>query len=210
MEFDQIIKKLEKLLCLPLPGKSGQISMAPMPIDESRFAELKPKNPRKGAVLMLFYPDERGTYIPFIKRPDYDGTHGGQIAFPGGKWEASDLDLSQTALRETEEEIGLDQQKVILLGNLSDLFIPASNFLVSPYIGFVERTPTFSPDPYEVDKIISCPFKILTDKSIRKDGEIVVKKEYKLRAPYFDIDAHVVWGATAMILGEFIHLWENN
>lgn len=210
MEFDQIIKKLEKILSLPLPGKMGQITMAPKPIDEARFAELKPHNPRKGAVLMLFYPDETGTLVPFIKRPDYDGTHGGQIAFPGGKWEVSDKDLSQTALRETEEEIGLDQHKIKLLGKLSDLFIPPSNFLVSPYIGFVEENPTFIPDPFEVERIISCPIEKLIDKNTRKEGEILVRKEHRLQAPYFDIEEQMVWGATAMMLGEFMYLWENN
>ena len=210
MEFDQIIKKLEKLLSLPLPGKMGQITMAPKPIDEARFEVLIPHNSSKGAVLMLFYPDEKGTLVPFIKRPDYDGTHGGQIAFPGGKWEESDKDLSQTALRETEEEIGIDQRKIKLLGKLSDLFIPPSNFLVSPYIGFVEEKPKFIPDPFEVERIISCPVEMLVDKTIRKEGEILVRKEYRLHAPYFDIEEQMVWGATAMMLGEFMSLWENN
>lgn len=210
MNFDQIIKKIEKILSLPLPGKLGQITMAPKPIDEARFATLKPINPRKGAVLMLFYPDENNTLLPFIKRTDYEGTHGGQVAFPGGKWEESDKDLSQTALRETEEEIGIDRLKIKLLGKLSDLFIPPSNFLVSPYIGFVEDKPTFIPDPFEVERIISCPIDMLTDKANRKEGEILVRKEYRLHAPYFEIEQQKVWGATAMMLSEFMFLWENN
>ena len=102
------------------------------------------------------------------------------------------------------------QHKIKLLGKLSDLFIPPSNFLVSPYIGFLEDKPTFIPDPFEVERIISCPIEKLIDKNIRKEGEILVRKEYRLHAPYFDIEEQMVWGATAMMLGEFMYLWENN
>ncbi|MCH7396353.1 CoA pyrophosphatase [Belliella sp. DSM 107340] len=209
MDFKDVIKKLDKMLSQPLPGREGQISMAPKPVDEKRFSEYQPVNPRRGAVLMLFYPGEHDTLVPFIKRPSYDGVHGGQVSFPGGKWEEEDHDLSQTALRETEEEIGVRQNNVNLLGKLSDLYIPPSNFLVSPYIGFVEEKPMFVPDPFEVDRIISCPVDLLTDLNIRKEGEIAVCDQMKLNAPYFDIEKEMVWGATAMMLGEFMFLWEN-
>ncbi|SNS20852.1 8-oxo-dGTP pyrophosphatase MutT, NUDIX family [Belliella buryatensis] len=210
MEFQEIIQKLEKMLTQPLPGRVGQMMMSPQPVDETRFAEGALKNPRKGAVLMLFYPEDNQTLVPFIKRPSYDGVHSGQIAFPGGKWEEQDVDLSMTALREAEEEIGIDPKKVRLVGKLSDLFIPPSNFLVSPFIGFMEETPLFKPDPYEVDRIINCPVNQLTDVSIRKEGKITVREQYQLKAPYFDIENEMVWGATAMMLGEFMYLWENS
>lgn len=197
------------MLSQPLPGRLGQISMAPKPVDEKRFSEYQPINPRRGAVLMLFYPGENDTLVPFIKRPSYDGVHGGQVSFPGGKWEEQDQGLSQTALRETEEEIGVSQSSVNLLGKLSDLYIPPSNFLVSPFIGFVEEMPMFEADPFEVDRIISCPVDLLTDLNIRKEGEIIVRDKMKLNAPYFDIEKEMVWGATAMMLGEFMFLWEN-
>ncbi len=210
MEFEQIIKKIERMLKNPLPGRTGQMMMSPKPVDESRFAAYEPKNPRKGAVLMLFYPDENQSLVPFIKRPSYEGVHSGQVAFPGGKWEKEDEDLSHTALREAEEEIGIAQEKVKLIGRLSDLFIPPSNFLVSPFIGYLEDKPDFNPDPFEVERIINCPVHQLTDVSIRKEGEITVRDKYQLRAPYFDIDNEMVWGATAMMLGEFMYLWENS
>ncbi|MFN3802509.1 NUDIX hydrolase [Belliella pelovolcani] len=210
MEFQDIIQRVEKMLTQPLPGRVGQMMMSPQPVDETRFAEGALKNPRRGAVLMLFYPDEDQTLVPFIKRPSYEGVHSGQVAFPGGKWEEQDEDLSMTALREAEEEIGIDQKKVKLLGKLSDLFIPPSNFLVSPFIGFLEETPFFKPDPYEVDRIINCPVNQLTDLSIRKEGKITVRGKYQLNAPYFDIENEMVWGATAMMLGEFMYLWENS
>ncbi|MCH7409279.1 CoA pyrophosphatase [Belliella sp. DSM 111904] len=209
MEFEKVIERVQKMLESPLPGRVGQLSMSPRPVDESRFGNMVPDDVRKGAVLILFYPDKSNAFVPFIKRPSYDGPHGGQVALPGGKWDDTDADLSFTALREAEEEIGVDAAKVELIGNLSDLFIPPSNFLVRPYLGFINQKPKFVPDPYEVDRIIQCQVNQLIDKKIRKEGEIVVRGNYKLQAPYFDIDSEMVWGATAMMLGEFMYLWEN-
>lgn len=209
MEFDKLISKLEKALKEPLPGREGQITMAPMPVDEERFIQSIRSDHRKGAVLMLFYPDkQQQAFIPFIKRPTYPGVHSGQIAFPGGKMEESDADLSMTALRETEEEIGVDVSKIQLLGKLSDLYIPPSNFMVSPFVGFTLEQPEFKPDPGEVVRIINCSVRLLLDKSIRKAGVVQGSGGYHLQAPYFDIESEMVWGATAMMLGEFTHLWE--
>lgn len=209
MEFEKLIQNLEKALKKPLPGRAGQITMAPMPVDEERFIKSIRPDFRKGAVLMLFYPDrERQAFVPFIKRPTYSGVHSGQIAFPGGKMETSDEDLSHTALRETEEEIGVDASKIELLGKLSDLYIPPSNFMVSPYIGFTLIKPEFKPDPEEVLRVISCPFNTILDKSVRKMGTFKGSGGNRLSAPYFDIESEMVWGATAMMLGEFTFLWD--
>lgn len=210
MKLEKVIQQLEEALKKPLPGKIGQGTMAPKPVDIRRFSMNIPKDYNKGAVLMLFYQDKRGCLVPFIKRPTYDGVHSGQIAFPGGKWELNDLNLGETALREAEEEIGVDRNKVELIGRLTDLYIPASNFMVSPFIGFTHEKPEFKPDPFEVEKIITCPFSDLLDHKIRKIGSVKFDSGIKLETPYFDIDQEMVWGATAMILGEFMHLWENS
>ncbi|MBW3466463.1 NUDIX hydrolase [Arthrospiribacter ruber] len=211
MEFGEVIRRLEMLLQQPLPGRKGQITMAPMPVDETRFAQQTRKDFRKGAVLMLFYPDESGIcHVPFIKRPTYPGVHSGQIAFPGGKMEESDGDLAYTALRESEEEIGIDASKVVLLGRMSDLYIPPSNFMVSPYLGYLHDKPVFSPDPSEVERIIRCPFPRILDRSIRKSGSVKVHGGIRIEAPYFDIESEMVWGATAMMLGEFTYMWEQS
>ncbi|PSL07742.1 NUDIX hydrolase [Cecembia rubra] len=209
MEFDKLISKLEIALKEPLPGRLGQVTMAPVPVDEERFNQNIRSDYRKGAVLMLFYPDfHQQAFVPFIKRPVYPGVHSGQIAFPGGKMEASDADLSVTALRETEEEIGVDANKVQLLGKLSDLYIPPSNFMVSPFVGYTLEQPEFNPDPEEVLRIINCPVGTLLDKSLRKTGIVQGSGGYRLQAPYFDIESEMVWGATAMMLGEFTYLLE--
>ncbi|PRY84661.1 NUDIX hydrolase [Mongoliibacter ruber] len=209
MEFGKVISRLEKVLEKPLPGRKGQITMAPVPVDEERFARQIRKDYRKGAVLMLFYPDASGEcFVPFIKRPKYPGVHSGQIAFPGGKMEESDEDLAMTALRESEEEIGIDASKVILLGSMSELYIPPSNFMVSPFLGYVNEKPKFIPEPSEVDRIINCAFQTILDKKIRKSGTIKGSGGFNMKAPYFDIDSEMVWGATAMMLGEFTYMWE--
>lgn len=209
MEFDKLIKKLEKALQEPLPGRKGQITMAPKPVDEERFIQNIRSDHRKGAVLMLFYPGyQQRAFLPFIKRPTYPGVHSGQIAFPGGKMEESDADLSVTALRETEEEIGVESSNIQLLGKLSDLYIPPSNFMVSPFVGFTLKQPEFNPDPQEVLRIINCPVGTLLNKSIRKTALIEGREGYRLETPYFEIESEMVWGATAMMLGEFTYLWE--
>lgn len=208
MELIKVIKKIERLLQDPLPGRIGHLTMLPQPVDEKRFSVRD--DHRKGAVLMLFYPDSSNSFVPFIKRPEYPGVHGGQISFPGGKWEPEDADLGVTALREAEEEIGVYAEKVTLLGKLSDVYIPPSNFLVSPFIGFVSNKPDFRPDPTEVERIISCPFPLLLDKEIRKLTQVKGSSGLSFEAPYFDIEQEVVWGATAMMLGEFTYLWENS
>jgi 8-oxo-dGTP pyrophosphatase MutT (NUDIX family) len=184
--------------------------MAPTPVDEARFPIHDPPHARKGAVLLLLYPGEKGCAIPFIKRPTYVGFHSAQVSFPGGKWEDSDGNLETTALRETQEEIGVDGQKIDLIGHLSNLYIPPSNFLITPYIGYIQHRPEFHPHPREVERIIHCDFSILLDKKIRKKKSMTLRKEYTVLAPYFEIDQEVVWGATAMILSELLMVWEGN
>lgn len=208
MKFDIVLKHLSDALKQPLPGKAGQLSMAPLPVDEDRFAMMEPPNARKGAVLLLLYPDAEGCMVPFIKRSIYEGIHAGQISLPGGKWEPSDASLEYTAQRETEEEIGVQIESIRILGRLSRLYIPPSNYLVEPFVGYVESKPEFSPDPREVDRVVTCSFAHLIHRSTRKRKDIIVRKNHHLSAPYFDIDNEVVWGATAMILGELLHLWE--
>lgn len=198
----EIADKLSKRLEYPLPGLEAQRQMS---------ARLKNKNvnlearqgSREGGVLILLYPNKRRVQLPLMQRPPYDGVHGGQISFPGGKREPQDHDLIQTALREAEEEIGIDPEKVQIIGTLSKLFITASNFKVLPVVGFTEQKPDFIPEPKEVIKIIETDLNTITQRKFKKEKEIIVRNYYKLQAPYYDVKGHVVWGATAMILSEF-------
>jgi 8-oxo-dGTP pyrophosphatase MutT (NUDIX family) len=209
MDFEQAIIFLKNGLKKPLPGQLAQKTMSPLPIDPRRFNFNFSESPRVGAVLILIYPDDDQAFFPLIKRPVYSGVHSGQIAFPGGKMEPDDMDISHTAVREAWEEVGVLPKDVKLLGQISDLFVPASNFLVSPIIGYVERKPEFVPEIKEVDRIIETPLKQLLDLETRKQKILEIGGRFKLDTPYFDISNEIVWGATAMILEEFIQVLEN-
>lgn len=154
-------------------------------------------------VLILIYPDLSGVYyIVFMKRQQYIGAHSAQISFPGGKYEEKDLNLATTAIRECHEEIGINAQSVELLGELSLLYIPISNYLVHPFIGFTAKTPHFHIDKNEVDYLIEFPLFQALQLPIKQTELLYGKSQSPV--PYFDINNEIVWGATAMILSEFI------
>jgi 8-oxo-dGTP pyrophosphatase MutT (NUDIX family) len=182
--------------------------MAPQPIDLRSFTTTFAEPPKKSGVLLLFYPDEGAVYFPLIKRPQYPGVHSGQVGFPGGKMEPSDPDILFTALRETEEEIGIDAGKVEVLGRLSDLYIPASNFLVTPVVGLIDQKPSFVPEQREVARIIATEVISLFHPEIRKQTQLAVGGGMYLNTPYFAVEQEVVWGATAMILSELVQVLE--
>ncbi|MEO1049149.1 MAG: CoA pyrophosphatase [Bacteroidota bacterium] len=207
MTFVDFVGKLEQRLQQPLPGRDAQIRMSAKfdPAMKDKYFSA-PDSARLGGVLVLFYPSNGSIYLPLMKRPEYPGVHSGQVSFPGGKKEDQDDDLIQTALREAEEEVGVVQQDVKIIGALSELFIFASNFKVLPTIGYVESRPEFIPDQKEVVQIIETDLQALRNPHTIKETDIPISKGYKLRAPYFDIDGHVVWGATAMMLSELVHV----
>ncbi|MFN3997262.1 NUDIX hydrolase [Algoriphagus sp.] len=207
MNFEHVIRRLELALKAPLPGKPAQMNMSPMPVDMRRFDRVLPENHRKSGVLILFYPDRDSTFFPLIKRPEYAGYHSGQVALPGGKMEINDENIIQTALREAEEEVGIDRTQVKILGNLSDLYIPTSNFLVSPVVGFLEERPEFLAEEKEVSRIIQAELPNLFKPEIRKQKILRLSQNLSLDTPYFAIDGEVVWGATAMILNELIQVF---
>ena len=208
MEFSKLISLLEDRLIVPLPGKEAQLKMSPQPVDLRRFESTLSDSFRKSGVLILFYQEGSTTHFPLIKRPEYPGFHSGQIAFPGGKMEDDDESIIQTALREAEEEIGIDRKHVKVLGQLSDLYIPTSNFLVSPVVGFLKHRPKLVAEPQEVARIILTDLDCLLNPEIRKEKVFDFERGRRLNAPYYEIDGEVVWGATAMILSELIHLIE--
>ncbi|MDA1268202.1 MAG: CoA pyrophosphatase [Bacteroidetes bacterium] len=199
-------KLLQEAFTKELPGKDAHVTMAPKPLDLRRFITTQLESPKKSGVLLLFYPDGGDVYFPLIKRPQYPGVHSGQVGFPGGKMESTDPDILFTALREAEEEIGIDAGKVEVLGCLSNLFIPTSNFLVSPVVGFVQDKPKFVPEQREVSRIITTEVVSLFHPEIRKQTHLPVGAGMQLETPYFEIDGEMVWGATAMILSELIQV----
>lgn len=210
MDLGHLVHNLVKVLEGPLPGRTAQERMAPIPLELDRFDQQQMSNARKGAVLMLICPttDQKSIFVPFIKRATYEGVHSGQIALPGGKKEHTDKDLGETALRETEEEIGVPSDSIEIIGSLTDLYIPPSNFSVRPFIGYSSKSPSFSIDKREVDRLILCSFDELTNEAIVKKKGMDLAGGHRIQAPYYEINQEVVWGATAMILSEFLTLWK--
>lgn len=208
--FSQVIEGLEKQLQLPFPGENAHMKMASrLRLKEMKF-DYKTENAIKSAVLILFYPDtsDGKIKIALILRPDYDGVHSGQVAFPGGRMENEDTTLIHTALREAREEVNIQPEKVTIMGTLSDLYIPPSNYIVTPVLGYSHLRPEFLPDKEEVAAIIEADINLLFDESIRKEKVINVRG-YEIEAPYYDINGYVVWGATAMILSELTDVIES-
>ena len=210
MNLAQLRIQLQQALAQDLPGREAQLKMSPLPVDWRRFSLDAPATAKKSAVLLLFYPEESGVFFPLIKRPSYPGAHSGQVSFPGGKVEPNDPDLVYTALREAEEEIGIDAGKVEVLGRLTDLYIPTSNFLVSPVLGFLEEKPRFVPEVREVERIMPTAISTVGQPQVRQRTTIPIGEGRQLETPYFALDGEVVWGATAMILSELLQLLEQN
>lgn len=189
-----------------MPGKEAQMKMMARPGNNSRFNFEKRNDARLSGVLILLYPHAGDIHIPMIVRPDNSGPHSGQVAFPGGRMEESDIDITDTALRETWEEIGVPATRVQLLGRLTDLYIPVSNNLVSPVLGYTGSRPEFIPDQREVVKIIEAPLKHLLHPDTVKQRKLEAAGGIVVDAPYYDVENKTVWGATAMILCELLEI----
>lgn len=200
--FEEFKEKLRTELSNELPGESAHSMMIPTVRDDNLTMPANQPPPTKSAVLILFYEDNGIIKFPLIQRPTYNGAHSAQVSFPGGKSEKSDSNLQYTALREAEEEIGIDAGNVEVIGNLSDLFIWVSNYMVTPVIAFTHQKPKFVKDDLEVDEIIETDLSDILNPEKRKEGTILVREKYKIQTPYFDIDDRIVWGATAMMLSE--------
>lgn len=208
--FESYISSLKERLQHPLPGELAQDKM--MPVGRSarqrKILEDQQQDIRMGGVLILLFPDNDRIYFPLTLRHEYPGVHAGQISLPGGRMEEQDDDLIMTAVRETEEEIGVSVNDINIIGTLSQLYIPPSRYKITPAVGYVPRRPEFKLDAREVKELILADVNHLTDLQFRKRKNLMVRDTYELDTPYFDIHGQVVWGATGMILSEFAHIIE--
>lgn len=150
--MDRLKEYLVSGLGKKLPGKDAHQEAAPYRKVNYETKDLGAA--RKSAVLILLYFKKDEPYINLIQRPVYEGTHSGQIAFPGGKEEDTDSDMEFTALREANEEVGVIIEDVQVLGQLTEVYIPVSNFLVAPFVGIINYTPKFIPDAREVEEVL--------------------------------------------------------
>ena len=140
--------------------------------------------------------------FPLIQRAEYVGTHGGQISLPGGKTEEGEGPF-ETALRETEEEVGVPRHLPLVLGALSEFFVIPSNYIITPVVATLKNVPIFQPDIREVAGVLSGSIEALVHDQAIRETEILAAKQFRLLAPHFEIEKHIVWGATAMMLNEF-------
>ncbi|MFI5220382.1 MAG: NUDIX hydrolase [Bacteroidia bacterium] len=185
--------------------------MAPkLRLTSEEYLEQFPEH-KTSSVLFLLYPSDEKTYFVLIERTSGDGVHSGQISLPGGKHEAGDKSYWNTAVRETEEEIGVNKKEMHFAGQLTDLFIPASKFRVYPHVGYILHTAEFVPNKNEVKKVIHADLKTFLSGKTKFEKEFITSYG-KLPAPYFKYQDYEIWGATAMIISEFISLFksENN
>lgn len=166
----------------------------------------KLEHARKSAVLLLIYPNNKVLHTVFIKRPTYEGVHSGQIALPGGAEEKEDQSLMYTALREAEEELAIQAKPTEVLGTLSALYVPPSNFLIEPYVAFQDQRPTFKADVFEVAEVIECPLSQLMGEEKLLANQLVHSSRGELKVSGFRLNEHLIWGATAMIVKEFAEI----
>ncbi len=200
--FISFITQLKNRLQQPLPGEDVQFKMSPIGRPKLKELSLDTYKPKKSAVMILLFPHEETIKTVFIVRPVYQGVHSGQVAFPGGKFDEIDTDLKQTALRETHEEIGIMPESIEVIGNLTNVYISPSNFLVTPYIGYINKQPKFIPDTQEVEQIVTYNLLELNNTTIKSEKLIKLSMGFEIQAPYYNIAGHTVWGATAMMISE--------
>jgi len=199
----ELIKRLQQNLQRPLPGREAQLLMAP--ISRRRYMEA-PEHARQAGVLATLFQKNGDWHVVLIERnPNDRDRHGGQISFPGGKAEPFDGTMLDTALRETEEEVGISLKKVKVLGKLSELYIPVSNFQVHPFVGMLDFQPDYIIQEEEVSRVLEVPLSHFFGEENKHLTDIRVSKHLSLKnVPYYEVEGKVLWGATAMMMSELV------
>lgn len=197
-------QELRERLAGTLPGIDAQMRFAPNPVRPGWRAGEFPESARPAAALLLLYPSETGVAVPLTIRSRSLARHAGQISLPGGATDAGET-LAQAALREASEEIGVDPSAVRVLGTLTPVHVLVSGFTLHPIVGVADERPSFIAAEHEVEEILEVSLDHLRDASRIRRGTRM-REGMAVEYPYFDLLGHQVWGATAMVLGEFICL----
>ncbi|UMB55016.1 CoA pyrophosphatase [Lutibacter sp. A64] len=206
MNFLVFKKHIKQLSNAKISGLEAQFKLAPEIRKEFSEEKIKASNPRKAGVLVIFYPDKKGElHILLTLRASYKGVHSAQISFPGGKLDPKDSSLQHTALREAKEEVGIIEEDITIFKKMTDVYIPPSNFIVTPYLSYLKYTPKFTKN-YEVEALIEVKLSdLLADTAI---SSTILSTSYakNIYVPCFKLNNYIVWGATAMMLNEIKEL----
>lgn len=204
MDYTFFSQQVSKIKDLPLPGEAAHFKMA----HKDRIEELENANPqrkhaKKAGVMALFYPKNGNiTHLLLILRKTYKGVHSNQIAFPGGKFELEDADLEETALRETNEEVGVPINRISVVKSLSKVYIPPSNFVVQPFIGLYEEPLPFVVQETEVESLVEVSLTDFMNDTNLFEQSLSTSYAKNIIVPAFKLNGYTVWGATAMMLSE--------
>ncbi|GAB4136488.1 MAG: CoA pyrophosphatase [Bacteroidia bacterium] len=200
--INQLKSKLNDLL----PGAHAQNAMSSRArLSVEDYLRDNPQH-KKSAVILPVFRKAEIFYTALIKRPVYDGVHSGQLALPGGKYEEQDESIEYTALREFEEEVGIRLHASQLIGKLSPVYIPVSNYLVQPFVAYLDHSPQWLANPDEVHSILEFPVHTILNPEIKSRKRIEVGKNRFVDAPCYIIQGDILWGATAMMFAEFEHI----
>jgi 8-oxo-dGTP pyrophosphatase MutT (NUDIX family) len=205
-EFDSMIARLRTAFEAPLPGLEACMEMAPENRRHMRVEAAREKGCREGAVLILLYPYENDIYTLLTVRSSTLRTHSGQISLPGGRIDPGES-ATDTSLRETFEELNIAPTTIEVIGSLTQVYIPPSNYCLAPIVGISTRRPEFQPNPDEVAAVIELPALHLVGAANRVVEEWIIEGEPR-KIPYFLFNEYKIWGATAIILSEFAVMWE--
>jgi 8-oxo-dGTP pyrophosphatase MutT (NUDIX family) len=205
MQLAEVESMLRQRLAGTLPGPEAQVRFAPLPATRGWRAGEFPADARIAAALLCLYPLDGDVAVPLTVRATTLARHAGQVSLPGGAKDPDET-LVEAALREASEEIGLDAASVRILGELTPIHVLVSGFTLHPIVGVTDVRPDFRPAPREVDEIVEVRLDDLRDASRVRTGTRV-REGLTVTYSYLELCGHQVWGATAMVLGEFIHLF---
>jgi 8-oxo-dGTP pyrophosphatase MutT (NUDIX family) len=202
--IDTILEKYKQ-------GLPGIEAFKKMMFEERMQTLAAPPTARKACTMMLLFPKNQAWHIVLIERTSTNANdrHSGQMSFPGGQLDPSDDSLLACALRETQEEIGVSPHHINVIGQMTDLYIPVSNFHVFPFLAWTDAPPQYNPQITEVQEIIETPLSILSHPDNRKTMPMSMTirgERYERDVPYYDVYGKKVWGATALMLSELMAL----
>lgn len=206
----KFVEFLQQRLQQPLPGTAAHLLMSHRERDEYFRQYSIPEHARLSSVMVLLYEKEGRIHLPLMVRTEDGRVHSGQVSLPGGKVDSADESYGATALRETEEEIGIQRSDIRMIGGLTPIYIPPSNFLVHPFIGWLDSPPQFTPNRDEVAHLLEADIEGIFDPAHYVSNTLVLRNGKQVETPAFVYREQRIWGATAMILSEFRLLWEES